>query len=339
MKTVKESGSVLNFSKPRRFCLFVLMLLIGFSAHGETFKTGKTVKLSISSKGTQSSESVGINESLIIELPSDMTFIDGIEISFRIPPEVAMKKGSVLWSFYDNLFPSPNTNTVDYSGQKGASGSFGNSYSLTIKIPLNKSTSIKKDAYSVFIDNVPEIIDGKLFLRLQQSPSFSSYDLSSARFKVTAKPIYIKKGTLVVETTFPDEIQHPYTLIIDGNIVPQNGDGILLSQGIHNVSLMSDFYRNEQRTVSIEQATKHILKINFKSFIPTVRFAAPEGTKVFMDGEYISNTTVPQEVSQGEHSVRFVFGNYEVIKTFSVLNGCTYTVSVTMDATITEEDD
>lgn len=304
----------------------------------ENFKTNKVVKLPISSTGTQNTISFGVNESLLIELPADMSFIDGIELTFKLPSEIAQIKNSILWSFYEGLFPSPSINSIEYSGVKKASGSIGNTYSLTMKIPLKSSANIKKDSFSCLVQPIPEIVDGKIFLRLQLGFKNAEDMFSSSQIKVTGKPIFLSKGKLVISPSYPDEEEYPYTLLVDGNITKYVDTGIMLSPGIHTISFMSDYFRNEQRTISIEQAKTQTLKINFRSIVPTLRIVAPEGTKVYLDGFLFPNMNAQQDVKPGDHDIRFIFGNYELVKNITVVNGRNYTVSVNFEATITEND-
>ena len=101
---------------------------------------------------------------------------------------------------------------------------------------------------------------------------------------------------------------------------------------------MSDHYRNEFRTVTVEQAKRHTVNVEFQSIEPMIRIAAPEGTQVFIDESPVSSITSPVFVSQGEHQIRLVIGDYEMVRSISALNGRTYNVAVSINAAITEEE-
>lgn len=326
-----------RFSR-RLLTLGLMLIVMGISAFADSFKVHKVTELSISSGGEKKSIRAGIDDGIIIKLPDDLTFIEGIELSFKVPQAIAAWGNSVSWSFYDGITPEPNTESIDYSGAKGTNGTFGNSYSLNLKIPLKKNNSIKKDAYSQYVKSVPEIVGGKIFLRLQMNMKGIPTEAYDSQLLITGKPLFINKGKLYMDVKDPDGNQpKPFTLFVDGSAVDMGSGGLLLSPGMHNISLTSDFYRNEQRTVTIEQAKYHRISIDFKSVVPTIRIAAPDGAKIYLDENPVNASATPIEVQQGDHTVRFVIGNYETVRTVSALNGRSYLVSVKLDAFVTEE--
>ena len=103
----------------------------------------------------------------VAKLPEDKSFIEGLEILFKVPPEVVQWMDSVSWAFYNGVKPEPTENRTDYRGKRTTVGTFGDLLSLSIKVPLSKENSIKQDAYSVYIDDIPDFKNGKVFVRLQ----------------------------------------------------------------------------------------------------------------------------------------------------------------------------
>ena len=88
---------------------------------------------------------------------------------------------------------------------------------------------------------------------------------------------------------------------------------------------------------TISQAQTTELVITFRDIAPTIRIAAPEGTKVFLDDEELSLGQDLYKVLPGDHVVKFVVGDYEIIRNVKAENGHGYSVSLTMDATLSEE--
>ena len=315
--------------------LFFLSSAVAFS---EQFRVHKSVPLPISRSGSKNTVSVGVNDCIVIELPSDMEFIEGVELQFKVPKEVAAWRDSVAYSFYDGIVPEPSSSIIDYNGIRRTTGTFGSSLSLTLKIPLKRNHTIKKDAYSNLMSSVPEVVNGKIFLRLQLAMKGTSDDLYSAQFQVSGRPLFINKGKLFVQPTAPDKGDvKPFTVFIDGTQTDVSS-GVLLTPGIHNINIVSDHYRNEFRTVTVEQAKRHTVNVEFQSIEPMIRIAAPEGTQVFIDESPVSSITSPVFVSQGEHQIRLVIGDYEMVRSISALNGRTYNVAVSINAAITEEE-
>ncbi|MBQ5400750.1 MAG: PEGA domain-containing protein [Treponema sp.] len=316
--------------------LTLLSALCGESLFAQSFRANKVVNLAVSTEGSSHSVKAGPNDCILIELPDDMTFVDGVELSFKFPSEIATSKGSVLWSFYEGIFPSPSAGNLDYHGTKTMSGTFGGTYSMNMKIPLKKDVPLKKDIYSYLLPSVPEITEGKILVRMQLSAKYPHEKFSYTQINVSAKPIHTNRGQLTIVPDYPAGKKNPYTVLVDGNIA-DDGKDLLLVPGIHTLSIVSDYYRTEQRTITIEQGKRHTLKIELQSIVPVVRISAPEGTRVYIDGAIVPNIQSPVEVTQGEHNLRLVFGNYETVKSLSVLNGRSYTISVSLDADISEE--
>ena len=325
--------------KSLRFSLICLILIsASIFSFADSFKVRKVTELSISPSGEKKSIKAGLDDAIIIKLPDDLSFIEGIELSFKVPQAVAIWGENISWAFYDGISPDPTSDNLDYSGLRSTTGTFSNSYSLNLKIPLKKNNSIKKDAYSQYIKSVPEIVGGKIFLRLQTTTKGIPDAVYNSQLLITGKPLFINRGKLYMDLKDPDgKDVKPVTLFVDGSAVDMGSNGLLLSPGMHNISITSDFYRNEQRTVSIEQGKTHRMSVELRSVVPTIRIAAPDCSKIYLDETLVTSTASPIEVQQGDHTIRFVIGNYETVRTVSALNGRSYLVSIKLDASVTEE--
>lgn len=305
----------------------------------ETFRVHETMVLPVNVTGAPAVVKPGINDAVIIALPEDRTFIQGIELSIKVPQIVASWHDSIAWSFYDDINPIPTEKYIDYSGTRSTLGTF-NALSLNIQVPLSEKNTIKKSPYSFMVKNIPQEIDGKLFFRLQIAMKGVPEEISSEHFEITAKPILIDKGRLVLSVAAPagDALLQPYTAFIDGKPFIPEKKGLVVDSGVHTLSIVSDFYRNEVRTVTIEQAKTTALLVTFRNITPLVVVTAPSDAVIYFDNEKIENTKEPFPVTQGDHTVRFVIGDYEVVKTVSAVNGRSYTVSVTVDAAVSESE-
>ena len=325
-------------TKKKVFLTFLSAFLIA-GAGAEDFRVHKVVPISIKSTDERTTATLGANDALLIELPEDMTYIQGVELTFKVPQVVSEWRDSVAWSVYSGVKPAPVPGKIDYSGSRIKVGTFGSSLSLSMLFPLSKDNPLKKTPYSVYMDDMPDISGGKIFLRLQLAMKGASEEIASAKFSVTAHPIFLNKGKLTVSALSPDGTDvKPYSAFIDGKAVELTAKGILLETGEHTLSLVSEFYRNEVRTINIDQAKTTALQIQFRDITPTVTLSAPKGTSVIFDDEPAQVLEEAFTVTPGEHTVRFVFGDYELVKTMRAENGRSYNVSVQMDAFITEAD-
>lgn len=327
-------------SKSKFFiCLFLTLLFIS-RLSAESFRVHATKSVELNESGTPEKIEAGINDAVVIILPEDLSLIQGIELSFKVPETVAEWTDSVAWCFYDEVKPEPSVKTIDYSGIRGNLRTF-NANTLNIQVPLSEEAkgTIKKSAYASLLDKVPQNINGKLFLRLQLAMKGVPEDIDKKKFVITVRPIFIDKGKLNVIPEPPEETElKPYTTFIDGNTVENDETGYILEPGTHTVTVVSDFYRNETRTVTVEQGQKLALTVKLRDIAPAVQINSPASAEVYLDNEKIENIHEYITISQGEHEIRFVVGDYETVRTLNAVNGRNYTVSLTLEADISEEE-
>ena len=303
------------------------------------FKVKQTWMLSIPADGTPQTVTAQADDAIVISLPEDTLFIEGVEILFKVPQEVAQWMDSVSWSFYNGVKPEPTENRTDYRGKRTTVGTFGDLLSLDLKVPLSKPNSIKQDAYSVYIDDIPDFKNGKIFLRLQQAVKDSSGIIGQASFDITVKPIYINRGRLSISLIPPEgEALKDTELFIDGQEMRHTPDGILVTPGIHDISIVSGSYRNEVRTVTVAQAKTVELEVQLRDITPTIRLAIPIGTQAYCDGTKVEDPKQAMKLPQGRHSFRFVLGGYEISRQVDLVNGHNYTVALNIDASVSEDD-
>ena len=315
------------------FSLSVSLLLRGITAPAETFRVRATIPIALSEPTTEIKTTATMNDALSITLPKDMTYVSGIELRFKIPELVAAWRDTIAYSLYDGITPRPTEQTVDYEGTRISVNTFPGKLSHIVYIPLSENIEIKQSPYHDKIAVIPDTRDGTVFFRMQLAMKGVPEDFENAIFDVTAKPVLLNKGKLNLTITEPDGAHNAYTVTVDEK--PFTGD--LLAVGEHHLSITSDEYRNEVRTFRIEQAKTTALTVTMRGIEPSVKIIAPENAQVFFDGEPVTNAKDEITVTQGDHTVRFVIGEYEVVRTVSVVNGRTYTVNLSVDAVVTED--
>jgi len=318
-----------------KISFFSFLLFCSLSLGAETFRIHKLVPVTISTEGIESE--AGINDALAIALPQDMTFINGVELTFKLPEDMATWRDSVAYSLYDDVKPKPDTTKIDYEGKRISVGTFPGKRSLTIFIPLAEDFSVKESPYYEKIQIMPSTKDNLLFFRMQLAMKGTPASLEEALIKVTAKPVFRNKGKINLTITEPKEEKLPYTVFIDGNETDISKP-CLLDLGEHHLSITSESYRNEVRTFRIEQAKTTSLSINLKGIEPTIKIISPENAKISFDGTELTSIKDEFVVTPGDHTIVFTIGDYEVAKTVSAVNGRSYTVNLAIDATISESD-
>ena len=299
----------------------------------EVFRTRKTVCLSVPERGATESKACGINDCVAAFLPQDTTFVQGVEITVKIPQALAAYRNTIIYSIYNNVTPVPTEKGIDYSGTEIYSSLYPGQLAWTIAIPLVKGNTMKASPYA---DKtlIPDASRGFVFLRNQLAMKGVPKSVMEAEFEVSAKAVLADYGALKV---LAPADSGEYTVYVDEKAVTANDKGlVILKPGKRNVSIVSEKFRNETRSVMIAQGEVTELSLALQSVAPAVRVRAPEGTKIFVDGNEVQAGEA-LDLEAGEHIFKFNLGGYEVTKKVTIQNGKSYNVSVNVDASVKEE--
>ena len=334
----------------KKICFFATILCFStltLQNYAESFRVHKLHNVELAGNFETKNIKIGINDAICVNLPGDMTFIDGIEVSMKVPQIIAEWSDTVVYSAYENLNPAPSEEKIDYSGNRLSVHTIPGRLSHIINIPLKTETEIKESPYAYLLTDLQNIAEKFVFLRFQLAMKGVPESFESAMFDINIKPILLNKGKLSLNISSPekssvsDEVSgiKQYSVYIDEKLITNNPEykGILLETGEHHLALTSESYRNEVRTFRIEQAAETKLQITLKGIEPEIKIVSPENAAVFFDNEPLENIKTPFITTPGEHSVKFIIGDYEVVKNFSVVNGRTYTVNLDINASVTED--
>ncbi len=318
--------------------VFSAAILISL-ANAETFRVRKNHVIQLSSSEEIISAQLGINESLTIFYPEEKVYIQGIAIEVKIPQLAISWRDAMEWSLYDALTPMPKSETIDYSGTSIQSGLLPARVSWSIVIPLTENNTIKNSPYISKLDLIPQSNSKCLMFRLNQVMKGTPEEFENLRFEVSVRPILTNLGKLQIELNSPDgtDVLPKCSLFVDEVPFELQKNGNYLESGIHTFSLVSDFFRNEVRTVQIEQAKTTSLSINLHSIEPFVTIAAPNSTEIYFDGIKLEPEEKTFIIDEGDHTVKFSLGNYEIEKKFTARKGQSYNISLNIQAVVTEE--
>lgn len=281
---------------------------------------------------------VGINDSLCIKLPKDLTFVQGIELDIKIPNLIAQVPNTIIYSLYDNVSPIPTEKTIDYTGTELFTGVYPGAVSLKVQIPIIKGNSIKKSPYAEKT-LIPNTSRGFIFFRNQLAMKGIPNDVLKENFSISAKPILLNKGRLFVKFNNEKESfdKSVLTITIDDKIVElDNENAILLKPGTHTINISGESIRNENRSCIIEIAKDTTIEFDFQDTEPLVFITMPQGTQVFANGEPVILQNNSFNLIPGEHTLKFLLGGYEIVKTITIQKGRSYSIDVTFDASIKE---
>lgn len=314
------------------------------------FRVDSVVPLSVDIEGTSEKIKAGINDAVLIQLPSDLTFVKAVELNVKIPQEIASWRDSVAYSIYENLSPKPDASKIDYEGKRICVKTFPSRLSTTIYIPLSAENDLKDSPYAVKLPVIADSKNGSIFLRLQLVMKGIPDSIENAKFEISAKSVLSNEGILILKIKEPESkassdvssetAPSPFTVFIDESTLNIDEKGAILPTGEHHLSVISDFYRNEIRSFRIDQAKTTEIEIHLRDIAPTLRILAPENATVFLDENKLESAAIKEEIpiESGEHQVRFKIGDYEIIKSVSCQNGRSYTVNLSIDATVSESE-
>ncbi|MCR4580846.1 MAG: hypothetical protein K5681_10930 [Treponema sp.] len=322
----------------RHAILTLAFMAISSTLNAESFRVSKVHIASVSQEtGSEASVKLGINDALSIQLPEDKIFIEGLELKFEIPEAVAYWMDSVACSVYANIKPKPTESQIDYSGTRSYVSTLPGKLSWVLQVPLSKENTIKSNNYTTKVDTVLTPEENVLFVRLQPVMKGVPEETLNSKIPITVKPILANKGLLKLDIKSPENEKAECSVFIDDKIANLKNGKIMLETGIHNISIISEKYRNELRTVRIDQAKQTELSVEMKSIEPTLLVTAPDGTKILLDGEEFNNPGTEVVITEGEHKLSFSIGDYELVRTISATKGKTYKASFSLDLEVTEE--
>ena len=323
-------------------CLLPLLLCSALLCQAETFRVHQLHPMPLADTSSECKVKAGINDALSIQLPQDMTYVNGIELSVKIPEIIAYWRDTVAYSVYNDIKPLPEADKIDYSGERILVGTFPGKLTLTIYIPLDKDFSVRESPYHVILTPVPDTSTGFVFFRMQLAMKGVPESFEDSLFEITAKPVLRDVGALDLSVSglrnADDGSPLPYMLYIDGVLQEQQEKPALFTTGEHHLSITSQHYRDEVRTFRIEQARTTDLAIQLRDIAPALRIISPKGAELYYDGEPRASDGSEFTITPGEHLIRFVIGDYEIVKTVTAVNGRSYTVNLAIDATVTESE-
>ena len=341
---------MLTFVKRKLFfsLLFTALFFVPAVLGAETFRVGQCHVVNLTEDPSfTATKKLGLNDAIAIYIPEERLFLEGIEIKMDIPEETAMWRDCCGAYIYDDIRPAPTEQQIDFSGSKLFFGVLPGKLSWVLQIPLTKTAQFKTNQYTKTIEKIPSAQGNFIFVRLQQVMKGVPDEVMNSKITFNVRPILSDKGLVTVQLKYPEQEEPSeteetpnITVFIDNDTYSAEdaAAGQLLSTGIHNVSVISENYRTEVRKVRIDQAKKSVLEIELKSIEPTVIITAPEGAIVYLDEQQYDNLGKEFVLAEGDHKVRCVIGDYEIVRTLSVTKGRTYTVNLTVDLQISENE-
>ncbi|GMO68163.1 MAG: hypothetical protein Ta2A_16310 [Treponemataceae bacterium] len=325
-----------NFSKT---VFFLFMLIVQNAAFGEQLQVKKMHVVKMESNNESVTTQLEIDDGLFIEIPSFRTFLDGIEITLKIPAEIMNSQESFSYLFYDDILPRPRAATAKYTGTRLLNEQLPQAAGLTITIPYG-GAKFERNPYRTIAPFSLTDAQPTVFFKLQSAQGSASKH--SAQITVTVKPIIKEKGTLSLKILYPPDkpslAGKNYSVFIDDKAVETNAnEPVFLGTGLHHISVISSFFRNETRTFTIVRAQNTAMEIRLRDASPVLHINAPAGTEIYFDGARLPNINAPFTITATDHVIRVSLGDYETTQILHAINGKTYTMTFAISVEINEE--
>lgn len=341
----------------KKVFVFFLMFLSLVSFAKDMFRVHETQYVEMEDEGQSLKARLAVNDMLVVKLPQTRRFLQGLALEIKIPKAVADYRDAVAFYVYRNVSPIPTKNTIDYSGDRVFLSTFPGRLSYNFQIPLMQNHSLKETPYTALLPEVIDPSEGYVYFRLQLVMKGTPLAVLEAEFDIEVQPIFVDMGMLHLRLLPPNPnalqkipgegrkgditpdntiTKQTYSLFIDEKPVELIDNTILLKPGLHHLSLVSNNFRNELRSFSIEKGKATNLSIQLEENEASLQLFVPESVEVSFNDIVLTNFTKPYQIDEGEHVLRFVLDGYEVIKTLTVLKGKSYVITTNLDYVIEE---
>lgn len=319
-----------------------MLSLFTFSAFSEDFRVRKVVVVDWENETSEHTVELGMMEALQINFAEQRNFIEAIEMEISLPPSVSEHGPAIAYTFYKDVLPEPSINEIDYAATKVNLDTFTYRQNYHFTIPVSKDYETTVDPYTTNISLPFTDQLNSIFMRLHIIMKGVPDGLYDSSVKVTLKPIFNTKGLLDLNIQYPEKItqnfeKYPYVVFIDEEQIDFNGKDILLEEGSHHLAVTSDYFRSYVQTFDIDRTRTTDIAVQLQDIAPLLQITAPKDTVLHLNNNQFIDFTKPIEIVPGSHTLRFIVGDYEILRTIDVQNGRTYNVSLDFDVTITEE--
>ncbi|MDR0759543.1 MAG: hypothetical protein LBF74_05465 [Treponema sp.] len=304
----------------------------------ESFRAVIAGTVPVSQGNTEgASVSLFIVDSALVVLDGEVRFIRGVELELSSPQNYLPHRGSLALAVYGELDHAPADGIADVRARQIFLEPIPNKIQAVYQIPVRQRHGLRTSPY-VSVLPVTPLSSFPLLFRVMPVIKGLPDEVEALRFTLTVKPILSDEGAVRVAFRYPNNLpDKPFTLLIDDELIDPPDEERVLREGRHNLVILSNDYRNENRVFMVERGQILELTVNLQDPTPLVIFEAPENARVFFDNAPV-DPGEPLPVEPGAHEVRFQLSDYAVVKPLFVQKGKTYRVSMSVDMTVTESD-
>ena len=321
--------------------LFLAICLVFpcINLYSESFRTTVDGVLEVNpGRTSEGPVSIGINSSFFITLGPEARFLSGIELEITAPQAWLRYGGSLVMIMYNNLNQPASIGIADLVGGRIAFEALPSRLRIVYHIPIRANHGLRTTTSVTVPTGITAPDTFPLLFRLMPVDKGLSSEFDDLRFNVTARPILSDEGAIRLVPRYPPQLRNrPFTVLINDVVVTNINELIMLREGEHHLVILSEDYRNESRRFIVERGRITDLIIDLHDPTPMLIFEGPQNAEVYLNNSLVRSRD-PVPVEPGTHEIRFLLGDYTVIRTINVQRGKTYRISLEVDLTISEED-
>jgi hypothetical protein len=285
------------------------------------------------------SVNLSYNAAAVIVLDREIRFFRGIEMEFTVPQAYLAHRGSLALVLYADLDKTPDPGVTDLDARQIRIEPIPNKIQIVYQIPIRNDHGLRDSPYVTLPVGVMPPESFPILVRIMPVIKGLSEEVETMSFRLSVKPIFSDEGAVRILLRYPENLaRHPFTTLIDEEVVERPQDTRLLKEGEHSLAIVSNDYRNESRRFVIERGKILDLSITLRDTIPLVYFEAPDNAVIFFDNQEVDSSRQPISAEPGPHEVHFRMGDYTMVKPITVLRGKTYRIALAVDISVSESD-
>ncbi|MDR2193998.1 MAG: hypothetical protein LBP19_05980 [Treponema sp.] len=293
-----------------------------------------------------SSISLSYISSAAISVVNDTRFLRGVELIITVPQAYLAYRGSLAVAVYADMGQtapeweaddSLHTGVTDIEGDLIFLEPIPNKIQTVFQLPLRSGHGLRTTPYVTVANRLVPSESFPILVRIMPIIKGISETVENMTFTLTAKPVLSNEGALSLNFRYPEQLQdRPFVLLIDDVLIEQVNDIHLLKEGEHHLLVLSEDFRNENRTFFIERSKTLTLTIDLQDPTPLIFFEAPEKAVIYVDNEPVPADR-PLAAEPGKHEIKIQLNDYVIIRPITVQKGKTYKISLLVDLQISEK--
>jgi hypothetical protein len=284
-----------------------------------------------------SSISLSYISSAVISIDADTRFIRGVELDITAPQTYLAYRGSLAVAVYMDIGAVPPVGVTDIEAKTVLLEPLPNKIQTVYQLPIRSNHGLRATPYVTVPNLVIQPTSFPILVRIMPIIKGISEAVENMTFTLIAKPVLSNEGALALTFRYPEPLQNkPFVLLIDDTLIEKVNELQFLREGEHHLLILSEDFRNENRTFFIERTKILELAIDLQDPTPLIFFEAPERTVVYFDNEPV-DAAKPLAAEPGKHEIKMRLNDYMIIRTITVQKGKMYKISLLVDMNISEE--